>query len=119
MINRTLTITVIIISLFATGCTSVQTMQGANLERLKVGDRVTVTENSGQTSIVVIADITESDISGHYYQTGRAVSIPRSNILSADVERPDYVKSAALGVGGFLILGAIIASAMPFGALFP
>jgi len=94
--------------LLTTGCTSTRSMEGDRIERLKVGEDVTVYENSGRVSKLTLANITPDEIAGQYLGNGQTITMPREEIREIEVERIDYVKSAAAGVGGVAAVAAAV-----------
>lgn len=100
MKTRTVICLSLICMLFTTSCTSMRTVDGPAVDRLRVGEVTDVHHSDGRVSRIVIEEVRETDIVGTLVGTSNGISIPRSEIASFEVERIDIVKSAAAGVGG-------------------
>ncbi len=109
----------IITMMVMTSCTStIRTIKGAEIDKIKVGEQVTIYEDSGEKSTLLVMDITDAGIVGQYRQRGNLVTVPRNGIEYVQVERTDYVKSAGAGVGIVLGAGLIFAFGLfLFGAM--
>jgi len=108
MIIKNVIISTLVLALLTTGCTSIRTIDGPDLDRLRTGEIVTIHKHSGQISRLVVGEITESEVRGTRYGNSSLVSIDRNDISAVEVERVDYAKSAAAGVGGVIGAAAVV-----------
>ena len=100
---KTIAITGIIAVMADTSCTSIRTFEEPTISSIDTGELATIYEDSGRISRMIVKDITDTEVIGQYRPNGRLVSVERQDIELVQVERIDTIKSAAEGVGGFVV----------------
>jgi hypothetical protein len=108
MIIKHVIVCALVLALLTTGCTSIRTLDGPYLDRLNTGEIVTIYKHAGQVSRLTVREVTESEIIGTRYGSSVPVSINRNDISAVEVERVDYAKSVAAGVGGVIGAAAVV-----------
>ncbi|MBD3646639.1 MAG: hypothetical protein HUJ31_04100 [Pseudomonadales bacterium] len=110
--------TMVALSMGLSGCTSIRTLEGEKLQKIKLGEQVTIYEKDGRVTKLTVSKVTPDEIKGQLYPGGGMVTVAIDDIEDVQVERTDYVKSAAAGVGAAvgLAAAAIIGFIMLLGA---
>ena len=104
MLRSILTITCLVILALITACTSA--VKPEEIDRIRIGEMVTVREYDGSVHRIRVTEIAEDSITGDYNGNMWSVTIPNERIL--EIEVIDYVKSAA----GALSLPVILLSSI-------
>jgi hypothetical protein len=109
------------VSVLLAGCVSLKNVpppvpgQPAQAQAVKVGDKVQVLTQRGETYVFTVTAVETGALVGKVEATAKEVRVPFPDIASLKVERVDAVRTSLAGVGTILIIAGVLALAFVLG----
>ncbi len=102
------------VSVLLAGCVSLKNVpppvpgQPAQAQAVKVGDKVQVVTQGGETYVFTVTAVETGVLVGKVAATAKEVRVPFPDIASLKVERVDAVRTSLAGLGTILILAGVL-----------
>jgi hypothetical protein len=109
------------VSVLLAGCVSLKSVpppvpgQPAQATAVKVGDKVQVQTQGGETYVFIVTAVEPGALVGKVQATAKDVRVPFQDIASLKVQRVDAVRTSLAGVGTILAVAGALALAFVLG----